>query len=134
MGEMRNFSTGATRNSEEGKFDFEGFLSPIVIEAYGEYMNKHRLQADGKLRDSDNWQKHFGENHFSVCIKSLWRHFLDLWFLHRGYTRIDKQTGLKVTKKEALMAILFNTMAYADKLLKDEQNEKPIDKIQKASF
>jgi hypothetical protein len=25
-------------------------------------------------------------------------------------------------------------MAYADKLLKDEQNEKPIDKIQKASF
>lgn len=122
MGDMRKFDTGATRDSEEGKYDYEGFLSPIVIEAYGQYMHKHRKQADGQLRDSDNWQKHFGEKHFDVCIKSLWRHFVDLWFLHRGYKRFDKKDSHEITKKEALMAILFNVMAYTDKLLKDEQN------------
>lgn len=117
---MRNFKSGATRNSNEGKYDYEGFLSPIVIEAYGKYMHGHRKQADGKIRDSDNWQKHFGENHFAVCIKSLWRHIIDLWFLHRGYKRIDKQDNHEINKEETLMAILFNTMAYADKLLKDK--------------
>lgn len=123
-GKMREFKGGATRNSNEGKYDYEGFLSPIVIEAYGKYMNSHRKQSDGKLRDSDNWQKHFGEKHFDVCIKSLYRHFIDLWFLHRGYKRFDKQDGHEVTKEEALMAILFNVIAYADKLLKDTLNKK----------
>jgi len=121
---MREFKGGATRNSNEGKYDYEGFLSPIVIEAYGKYMNKHRKQADGKLRDSDNWQKHFGVDHFKVCIKSLFRHFYDLWALHRGYERIDKQDGHKINKEEALMAMMFNIMAYSDKLLKDELNKK----------
>ena len=116
---MRKFSSGATRNSVEGKNDYEGFLSPLVIEEYGNYMNSHRKQADGKLRDSDNWQNHFGEKHFDVCIKSLWRHILDLWFLHRGFKRVDPLDGHEVTKKEALSAIMFNTMAYMDKLLKD---------------
>lgn len=117
---MRVFKGGATRNSNEGKPDYEGFLSPIVIEAFGKYMHKHRFQADGNVRDSDNWQKHFGENHFAVCLKSLCRHFMDLWSLHRGYKRFDALDGHEVDKEEALMALLFNTMAYADKLLKDD--------------
>ena len=120
MGKIRKFKTGATRDTNEGKYDYEGFLSPIVIEAYGKYMHKHRKQSDGTLRDSDNWQKHFGKNHYSVCMKSLWRHFLDLWFLHRGYKRFDKKDGHEITKEEVLMAILFNDMAYADKLLKEK--------------
>ncbi len=117
---MRTFKGGATRNNNEGKYDYEGFFSPVVLEAYGKYMNGHRKQADGKLRSSDNWQKHFGENHFSVCMKSLWRHFVDLWFLHRGYKRFDSLDNHEIDKEEAIMAILFNTMAYADKLLKDK--------------
>ena len=120
MGEMRQFNTGATRDSEEGKYDFEGFLSPIVIEAYAKYMHKHRKQADGNLRDSDNWQKGFGDKHFDVCIKSLWRHFVDLWFLHRGYIHKDGKDRHTITKEEALMAMLFNIMAYAYKFLKEE--------------
>jgi len=115
--EIRQFNTGATRDGDAGKFDYEGFFSPLVIESYGNYMNKHRIQPDGKLRESDNWQKGFGDNHFSVCMKSLWRHFMDLWFLHRGHKRFDKKDGHEITKEEACCAIMFNTMAYLHKIL-----------------
>lgn len=114
MGEIRKFNSGATRDTDEGKHDYEGFLSPLVIQRFGEYMTKHRKQSDGSLRDSDNWQKHFGKDHFNVCIKSLWRHLMDLWLFHRGYNGRENI-------EDALMAILFNTMAYADKLLKDRK-------------
>ena len=123
MGEVRKFDSGATRDTDNGKFDYEGFLSPLVIEAYGEYMHRHRIQSDGTLRDSDNWQNLFGENHCSVCMKSLWRHFLDLWFLHRGYERTDSKDGHKITKKEACCAILFNVQAYLFKILKESKDE-----------
>jgi len=109
---MRNFDTGATRDTDEGKNDYEGYLSFPVIEAYGNYMTQHRKQADGKLRDSDNWQKSFGDKHYDVCIKSLWRHFLDFWAIHRGYKRIDKINGHEITLIEAGCAMLFNIIAY----------------------
>ena len=54
---VRVFDTGATRDQDTTKPDFEGFLSPFVIERFGEYMSKHRVQVDGSIRDSDNWQK-----------------------------------------------------------------------------
>jgi hypothetical protein len=66
---MREFETGATRNPEEGKLDYEGFLSPLVLECYAKYMHEHRLQSDGKLRDSDNWQKGIPKE---VYMKSGW--------------------------------------------------------------
>ena len=113
---MRNFKGGATRDNNEDKYDYEGFLSPIVIEAYGKYMHKNRIQADGKLRDSDNWQKVFGDKHLDVCMKSLWRHFLDLWKEHRGF---KSREGLD----NAIGGILFNVMAYYYKILKDKQNK-----------
>ena len=110
---MREFKSGATRDNNEGKNDYEGFLSPLVIEAFGNYMTKHRKQADGKLRDSDNWQKGFGDEHFAVCIKSLLRHFHDLWMEHRGY---ESREGLE----DAINGILFNTMAYYHQYLIDK--------------
>ena len=116
MGKVRKFKTGATRDTNEGKYDYEGFLSPLVIKRFGEYMNKHRKQSDGSLRDSDNWQKGFGENHFDVCIKSLWRHFMDLWRFHRGYKGRE-------TIYDALCGILFNTMAYLHQLLIKEEEK-----------
>jgi hypothetical protein len=123
MGEIRQFNTGATRDTDVGKNDYEGFLSPLVIEEFGNYMTKHRKQSDGKLRDSDNWQKGFGENHFSVCIKSTWRHFLDLWALHRGYKRVDSKDGHEITIIEACCAIIFNIMAYLHVLLVQNYNK-----------
>lgn len=118
---MRKFSSGATRDSNEGKNDYEGFYSPLVIEAFGDYMTVHRKQADGKLRDSDNWQKGIPLNAY---IKSLWRHFLDLWYLHRGYNRVDKIDGHEITKKEACCAILFNIQGYLYEILKTKETIK----------
>lgn len=115
--EMRQFEGGATRNSEEGKLDFEGFFSPIVMERYAQYMNKHRLQADGNLRDSDNWQKLFGEKHLDVCMKSGFRHFMDWWKQHRGYEGQDEL-------QESICALMFNAQAYLFKLLKDKNANK----------
>lgn len=116
MGEkkIREFETGATRDTDLNKPDYEGFLSPLVLKRFGEYMNKHRKQSDGKLRDSDNWQKGFGDKHFNVCMKSLTRHFMDLWLFHRGYRGRE-------TIDDALAGILFNAMAYWFKLLEGRE-------------
>jgi hypothetical protein len=115
---MRQFDSGATRDTDQGKNDYEGFLSPLVIERYGNYMTKHRKQADGSLRDSDNWQKGIPKN---VYMKSLWRHFMDMWFLHRGHKRFDKQRQEDITIDEAICAILFNVMGYLHEYLKEQQ-------------
>lgn len=108
---MRTFATGATRNTDEGKYDYEGFLSPLVLERFGEYMNKHRKQADGNLRDSDNWQKGIPKNAY---MKSAFRHFFDLWKEHRGILTKD---GIE----EALCALLFNVMGYLHEYLKEKK-------------
>lgn len=114
---IREFNTGATRDTDQGKPDYEGFLSFPVLEAFGKYMNEHRVQADGNLRDSDNWQKGFGENHQQVCMKSLWRHFMDLWAINRGIVRIDPKDNHTITLEEACCAVLFNVMAILHKHL-----------------
>lgn len=54
---MRNFDTGATRDSDDGKLHYKGFLSTIALKQFAEYMESHRIQADGSLRDPDNWKK-----------------------------------------------------------------------------
>lgn len=108
MGEIRKFDTGATRDTDQGKFDFEGFLSPLVIERFGEYMTKHRKQSDGSLRDSDNWQKGIPKDAY---MKSGWRHFFDWWKEHRGL-------GSKEGLEEALCALMFNVMGYLHEYLK----------------
>ena len=110
MPSIRIFKSGATRDIEDGKIDFEGFLSPIVLKCFGEYMHKHRLQKDGKVRESDNWQKLFGENHYDVCAKSMMRHVMDFWLFHRGFKGRE-------TLIDALCGIIFNAMAYLYKLL-----------------
>lgn len=108
---MRYFKTGATRDSDETKNDYEGFLSPLVIERFGNYMTKHRKQADGKLRDSDNWQKGIPKDAY---IKSMWRHFLSLWKVHRGHKDEDIE--------ESLCAIIFNAQGYLHEILSKREN------------
>ncbi len=102
------FKTGANRSADVGKFDYEGFLSPLVIERFGEYMNKHRILPDGSTRDSDNWQKGIP---FKNYMKSGWRHFFDWWREHRG---IESQEGLE----DSLCALLFNVQGYLHEHLK----------------
>lgn len=117
---VRTFSTGATRDTSEGKNDYEGFLSPLVIEAYGDYMQEHQRQSDGSIRPSDNWQKGMP---FDVYMKSLLRHVIDFWKLHRGYSvKAELRGGVWVlpTKRTLLCSILFNAMGYLHELLKAE--------------
>jgi hypothetical protein len=113
-GTKRTFDTGATRGTAEEKYDFEGFLSPLVINRFGGYMHKNRLQSDGTLRDSDNWQKGIPKD---VYMKSMFRHFMDLWDLHRNGT--DDKATERFTE-EALCALLFNVMGYLHEHLKKD--------------
>jgi hypothetical protein len=64
---MRKFDAGSIRDSEEGKYDYEGALSPLVLERFAAYMHKHCTLADGSTRTSDNWQKGMPKD---VYIKS----------------------------------------------------------------
>jgi len=108
---IREFKSGATRDIDLGKPDYEGFLSPLVIKRYGDYMNKHRLQPNGKLRDSDNWQRGMPKEEY---IKSAWRHFMDWWLEHRGF---ESRDGIE----DALCAIIFNGMGYLHEILKERE-------------
>jgi len=111
---MRQFESGATRNLDENKLDFEGFLSPLVLERFAEYMHTHRLQADGKLRDSDNWQRGIPVDAY---MKSMWRHFFDVWKGHRGLeTPEDKITNL--------CALMFNVQGMLHELIKVDEKRK----------
>ena len=106
---MRYFDTGATRDTDEGKLDYEGFLSPHVLKRFAEYMHTHRLQADGELRDSDNWQKGIP---MEAYMKSLWRHFMDVWSIYRG----PFQTPIEEFET-ALCAMLFNVQGMLHTLI-----------------
>jgi hypothetical protein len=106
--QARTFDTGATRDTDEGKLDPEGFLSPLVIRRFSEYMHDHRVQSDGALRDSGNWQRGIPKDAY---MKSMWRHFLDVWAGHRGYNWTDQE--------EALCALLFNVQGMLFEVLRE---------------
>lgn len=113
---VRTFDTGATRDTDQGKNDYEGFLSPAVIECFGSYMHRHRKQTDGNLRASDNWQKGIPKDAY---IKSAWRHFLDWWKYHRGLSSQEVLT-------DSLCALMFNVMGYLHEILKEEGKEQEL--------
>ena len=103
---FRTFPTGASRDTDEGKLDYEGFLSPRVLRRYAEYMQGHTKMADGSQRASDNWQKGIPRDAY---MKSLARHFMELWEKHRTQDVYDQET---------LCAILFNAMGMLHEELK----------------
>jgi len=96
--QLRLFKTGAIRDRDDNKLDFEGFFSPIAIEVYAKYMHKHRFLPDGKMRASDNWQKGMPLESY---IKSLWRHFFAVWKSWRLTHDFNN---------DDLCGVLFNTM------------------------
>ena len=108
MNKIRKFKTGATRDTDENKLDYEGFISPLVLKRYAEYMNHHRIQSDGTLRSSDNWQKGMPKEEF---VKSGFRHFMDWWLEHRGE---KSREGIE----NALCGVIFNAMGYLYEILR----------------
>lgn len=120
LGLLQKFSTGATRSKDENKPDYEGFLCPLVLERYGQYMHAHRIQVDGSFRDSDNWQKGIP---FKAYAKSLLRHVFQFHKLHRGHPCSDWESGKPVDIEEMLCAVIFNAMGYLHEYLKLKRAE-----------
>ncbi|MCK5608847.1 hypothetical protein KAR91_43645 [Candidatus Pacearchaeota archaeon] len=110
--QIRQFDSGATRDTAEGKLDYEGFLSPLVLKRYAEYLHKHRIQSDGKLRDSDNWQQGIPIKEY---MKSKARHFFTTWLWHRN-------KSIELDIEESLCAEIFNTMGMLFELLKIKES------------
>lgn len=110
---MRHFESGGVRDTDQGKIDIEGCLPPLVLQKYAEYMLRHTVQSDGNKRGSDNWQAHFGEDHYAICAKSFLRHALDFWLEQR---KLPSREGME----SAIHGCLFNLLAFADKYYKDQ--------------
>lgn len=114
---VREFGTGATRDLDANKLDFEGFLSPLVLERYAEHMHKARRMPDGTMRESDNWQLGIP---VGVYIKSLWRHFFGVWKLWRGLPVTEVVRGETIVKdlETELCAVIFNASGMLHETLK----------------
>lgn len=116
---MRKFSTGAIRDDDENKINYEKGLSPIVLQCYGEFMRRHNAQVDGGHRDEGNWKKGFTRQSY---MESKWRHFMKTWLLHDeflfdpGYDKI----------LESLCAEMFNTMGMMHVILLERRKEKDL--------
>jgi hypothetical protein len=117
--EMRTFTSGATRNLDDNKLDYEGFLSPLVLERYAQYMHKHRKQADGSMRPSDNWQKGIPIKEY---MKSLWRHVMDVWRHVRGLPGED-------SFEDSLCAVIFNASGMLHERMKLVKKIHPVDEL-----
>lgn len=110
---VRRFTSGATRSSDAGRYDLEGFLSPLALERYGEYMQKHQRQPDGSIRPSDNWQKGLP---LDTYMKGMTRHHLHLWLRHRGHPVRDAKAA--ASTEEDLCALLFNVQGMLHEVIK----------------
>lgn len=106
----RTFDTGATRDLDTTKYDYDGFLSPLAIEAFGAYMHFNRHLPDGTIRASDNWQLGIPTEQY---IKSGWRHWLDLWRGLRGWS-------MKECLLWAACGVMFNVQGIMHNLVKDD--------------
>lgn len=111
---MEVFNTGANRNVSNDKFDYEGFLSPAVLDRYAAYMHRNRSLPDGSVRDSDNWQLGIPLANY---MKSLFRHFMDVWRYHRGLATEDDI-------ENSLCAVLFNASGYLHEVLKQRNADR----------
>lgn len=110
---MRKFETGATRDTDADKLNYRRFFSPQVLKRRAEYMQKHRVQADGALRDPDNWKKGIP---LEAYADSEWRHHWEFWsLLERGIVR-----GEDV--EESICALMFNLEGYLFELLSTQKS------------
>lgn len=116
---MREFESGATRDVVEGKLSYVKGLSPIVLKRYLQYLDKHRLQADGQKRNFDNWKLGIDQDTY---LDGLGRHFWDVWLLCHGYSTEDNHGPVEL--EDVLCAVMFNSMGMLYELIKGQMEEK----------
>ena len=114
---MREFDGGATRDTTQGKLSYVKALSPIVLQRYVQYLDAHRLQPDGSMRDFDNWKKGIPKD---VYFDGLGRHFLAVWLLQQGFPAEDNHGP--VTLEDSLAAVVFNAMGWLHELVQERIN------------
>jgi len=98
---IRTFATGATRTAADNKLRFDGFLSPLSLVRYAEYMHEKREMPDGSRRDPDNWKKGITEQSY---YESLLRHAVDLMLHNDGYPELAEEPDIE----SVVCAIMFN--------------------------
>lgn len=108
---MREFVTGATRDSDTAKAEYAGFNSPLVEKRFGTYMHEHRKQADGNLRASSNWKKGIPVDAY---LQSLHRHYVDLWLHLDGFPAEAVDPDIE----SVLCALRFNVNGMLYEVLK----------------
>jgi hypothetical protein len=116
MAQHREFETGATRDTAEGKPEYDGFNSPLVEKRFGEYMHLHRHQSDGSLRSSSNWKKGIPIEEY---MHSLHRHFIDLWLHEDGFPEEANDNDIQ----SILCAIRFNVNGILHETIKNAKKE-----------
>jgi len=115
MSDHRTFVSGATRDTDKGKLDYEAFLCPRTMLRYAEFMHKHRTMGDGSIRDGDNWQRGIP---LDALIKSGTRHTEDWKLHHRGYSECATET-----LENSLCGVLFNVLGYLKQVLDGKGEE-----------
>jgi hypothetical protein len=117
--DIRSFESGATRDTSKGKLSYVKGLSAKVLHRYMQYLQKHRLQANGQMREFDNWKKGIPQE---VYLDSLVRHTMDLVRLSEG-AEVGDNHG-PVTEEDLLCAIMFNAQGKLFEILKEKGSEK----------
>lgn len=108
---IRQYETGATRDTDHDKLKYEGFISPLVEKRFAEYMHVHRKQPDGNLRAPDNWQKGIP---LADYADSLVRHVQDFRLHADGFAAEAVSQDIE----DVLCAIRFNVDGYLFEILK----------------
>jgi len=114
----RLFETGATRDTDTTKLDFEGFISPRVLRVYAVYMHECRLRnipPGDAMRASDNWQKGIP---LEAYMKSLLRHTMEVW--HGWREAMPEPYSQEFNN--ALCAIMFNAMGMLYELTRNAED------------
>lgn len=107
---MRKFKGKAIRSELGDKNEYVRFISPIVIQRYGDYMRKHQITESGEKREADNWRDGIDDKAY---LDSCFRHYLEWWKNNDGYPSEDLE--------ETLCAIMFNTMGRLHNLLEEKK-------------
>lgn len=110
---VRRFESGATRSGGV-KLEYTRFFDARVNKRVAEYMHKHRTQADGSVREPDNWKKGIDRGSY---VASLARHEKDMELWEQGYPE-----EMTETIEDSLCALMFNAHGLLYEILKEQPN------------